>query len=90
MKSAASVDRWVVGAACVGSWDLFFPEHGDGDAAKRICAGCDVRAQCLAHALAAGERHGIWGGTTPGERSGRSVRRPRWVGGNDSGLPYWS
>lgn len=36
--------------------------------ALTVCAWCPVRADCLAHALAAGEDEGIWGGTTPDER----------------------
>jgi WhiB family redox-sensing transcriptional regulator len=37
------------------------------------CRSCPVRAECLAYAAAAGEREGVWGGTTPGDRGfGRS------------------
>ncbi len=36
--------------------------------AKAVCSGCCVRAECLDYALAADERHGIWGGMTPEER----------------------
>ena len=36
--------------------------------AKAICAGCIVRAACLAHAIGYGERYGIFGGTTEDER----------------------
>jgi WhiB family redox-sensing transcriptional regulator len=42
---------------------LFFPEPGESDAqAKAICAVCPVWAECLAVALANGERYGVWGG----------------------------
>jgi hypothetical protein len=42
---------------------LFFPEPGEpDDQAKAICAVCPVRAECLAAALANGERYGVWGG----------------------------
>jgi WhiB family redox-sensing transcriptional regulator len=60
--------------------DAFFPPgtgtgHGANvDAAKRICAACQVREQCLTHALEFHEP-GIWGGTTEGER--RTIRRRR-------------
>ncbi|MEW2353269.1 WhiB family transcriptional regulator [Spirillospora sp. NPDC029432] len=67
---------WMDRAECVGSWELFFPDHADPGPAKRICAGCGVRDQCLGHALVAGEPYGIWGGLTPGERRGRARRRP--------------
>jgi len=31
--------------------------------ARQLCnTRCDVREQCLAYALAAGERYGVWGG----------------------------
>ena len=42
---------------------LFFPPEGDeGAEAKAICAGCPVRAECYALAVANGEECGIWGG----------------------------
>lgn len=40
--------------------------------ALRLCAGCQVREECLAYALANGDE-GIWGGTTARER--RAMRR---------------
>jgi WhiB family redox-sensing transcriptional regulator len=63
-------------AACIGTDPaLFFPEPGDTETeaqAVAICAGCSVRAACLARALANGERFGIFGGvnleTAPRER----------------------
>lgn len=36
--------------------------------AKAVCAACPVRSACLAHAVATGEHHGIWGGLNPVER----------------------
>lgn len=36
--------------------------------AVEACGWCPVRAECLAYALAAGERHGVWGGLLPTER----------------------
>lgn len=36
--------------------------------AKRVCLGCAVRWECLAYAVAAGERDGIWGGRDAVER----------------------
>ena len=32
------------------------------------CQGCPARAECRAYAVAAGEREGVWGGTTPVDR----------------------
>ncbi len=37
-------------------------------AAKAVCRGCPVRAECAAHALATREPYGVWGGFTEGER----------------------
>lgn len=49
------------------------------EAARVICAGCEVRTQCLEAALAADEQHGIWGGLTPEERRAEVRRRNRGV-----------
>ncbi len=49
---------------------IFYPEPGESwAAAKQVCSGCEVRRQCLQHALDTREAHGVWGGTTPRERS---------------------
>lgn len=54
--------------------EAFFPEKGGSTReAKRICGGCDVRAECLDYALAQDERFGIWGGLS--ERERRRLRR---------------
>jgi WhiB family redox-sensing transcriptional regulator len=74
-----AIGHWTGYAAChVPGVDpeLFFPLADAGPAlprvaaAKRICAGCPVRVNCLGWALRAGEPAGIWGGTTPEERRG--------------------
>ena len=61
---------WWFAALCAQTDpELFFPEKGGSTrAAKRVCAGCPVRAQCLEHALAHDERYGVWGGTSERER----------------------
>lgn len=53
---------------------LFYPERSQlvkaqVTAAKRVCSGCEFRAQCLAYALRYSEDEGIWGGLTPAERA---------------------
>jgi WhiB family redox-sensing transcriptional regulator len=49
--------------------EAFFPEKGGSTRdAKRICSGCEVKAQCLEYALANDERFGIWGGLSERER----------------------
>jgi WhiB family transcriptional regulator, redox-sensing transcriptional regulator len=67
---------WRHQAACAEtSGDLFFAEthHPRYDEltrqAKRICASCTVRTDCLAYALTRGERYGIWGGLDQDERA---------------------
>ena len=54
--------------------EAFFPEKGGSTReAKRICLGCEVRAECLEYALSHDERFGIWGGLS--ERERRRLRR---------------
>lgn len=54
--------------------EAFFPEKGGSTReAKRICTGCEVRAECLEYALAHDERFGIWGGLS--ERERRRLKR---------------
>lgn len=54
--------------------EAFFPEKGGSTReAKRVCASCDVRAECLDYALENDERFGIWGGLS--ERERRRIRR---------------
>ncbi|PIE27809.1 MAG: transcription factor WhiB [Micrococcales bacterium] len=49
--------------------EAFFPEKGGSTReAKKVCASCEVRAQCLDYALANDERFGIWGGLSERER----------------------
>jgi WhiB family redox-sensing transcriptional regulator len=79
----ATLPNWRAEAACVtADPDLFFPFAAGAVAARqanqarRICARCAVRAQCLQFAMNVPEGHGIWGGTTPEERL-RERRRER-------------
>ncbi len=67
--------EWRESGACItADPELFFPIASGGvsvrqaEQARRICAGCHVRRQCLQFAMDFGEAHGIWGGTTPEER----------------------
>ena len=49
--------------------EAFFPEKGGSTReAKKVCASCDVKAECLEYALANDERFGIWGGLSERER----------------------
>lgn len=77
---------WQDHAACTGlDADLFFPDRGVAtEDVRAICAGCPVRWDCLEHALAHREDHGIWGGLTVPERQrireGRTRLRPMVAG----------
>ena len=66
---------WAERALCAQTDpEAFFPEKGGSTReAKRICSGCEVRAECLEYALAHDERFGIWGGLS--ERERRRLRR---------------
>lgn len=61
---------WQAGALCAQvDPEPFYPELGQPSrTAKRICSMCDVRAECLAYALANDELFGIWGGLSERER----------------------
>ena len=75
-QDAAEEADWQERALCAQTDpEAFFPEKGGSTReAKRICSGCEVRAECLDYALAHDERFGIWGGLS--ERERRRLRRP--------------
>ncbi len=70
--------EWSESAACRGSEAaLFYPADSNErreeraereQMAKRICAGCEVREECLRAAVARHETYGIWGGLNEFER----------------------
>lgn len=58
--------------------DAFFPVRGGSTrAAKRVCARCPIRPECLSWALATGERYGVWGGLSERERQRLRPRAAR-------------
>lgn len=67
--SARDTD-WALDAVCAQTDpDAFFPDKGGSTAeGKKICARCPVQDECLADALATGQRHGVWGGLSDRER----------------------
>jgi WhiB family redox-sensing transcriptional regulator len=67
--------HWTERALCAQTDpEAFFPEKGGSTReAKRICSGCEVRAECLEFALHNDERFGIWGGLS--ERERRRLRK---------------
>jgi len=80
-KSRKEIDwptDWMREAACEGvNTDLFFNEEL---IRKRYflfyCEACPVADDCLDFATRNGERHGVWGGLTPEQRSHMHLRKP--------------
>lgn len=70
---------WLKQAACRGvDPDVFFPERGDAAgvrAAKEVCAGCDVLAECREWSLGITDTMGIFGRMDAKERSRERRRR---------------
>lgn len=93
MKLVLSLDddpvrrlQWQDDAACRDyDSDLFFEPDNEWpavrarreQAAKKVCAGCPVRADCLSFAESGPEVFGVWGGTTQRERASSKRRRRR-------------
>ena len=63
--------NWMDLAACDGTDNAtFFPEIGGSTReAKRVCAVCPVRGDCLAYALDNRIAFGVWGGLSEQQRS---------------------
>ena len=61
--------------------DAFFMTTNDSDdfvlnkLAISICRNCPIKDLCLAYAVEAKERFGIWGGTTPAQRKRLKVSK---------------
>jgi WhiB family redox-sensing transcriptional regulator len=74
-------DGWRLDALCAETDpEAFFPEKGGSTReAKRVCLGCDVRAECLEFALTNDERFGIWGGLSERERRRLRLTRREWM-----------
>lgn len=78
-NAEATAEDWTRLALCAGhpgrGW--WFPaDYHDDDAAKAvaICRACPVADECLSYAISTGQSDGVWGGTTPAQRS-RVARR---------------
>jgi WhiB family transcriptional regulator, redox-sensing transcriptional regulator len=86
MTATRSIKNWRSAGACLAADpDLFFPISTRGPAkkqisrAKMICAGCEVRTECLDFAMSHDQTYGIWGGTTPEDRQRERRRKRRAV-----------
>ena len=84
--SAPGTTTWLDRAACAGVDSAVFYPGAGGTArrARRICAACPVRLDCLRFALDVEDgvdglrgRHGIWGGLTPKQRIKLSRKKAR-------------
>lgn len=64
-------EPWTADALCTQvDPDVFFPETPEKpDLARKVCAACTVREECLEFALRTRPRHGIWAGTTVRQRN---------------------
>jgi WhiB family redox-sensing transcriptional regulator len=73
--ATATIGPWTARARCAETDpEIFFPPADDPAAeARRICAQCPVRGDCLSYALDADEQYGIWGCLDPRER--QNLRR---------------
>jgi len=85
VRSATSLNErllegWYLRGACRGlESSIFYPDtavEAEEARALNVCAGCEVRNECLDHALDRREPTGIWGGTTESDRR-RILRRRR-------------
>lgn len=71
------VTEWAPLGRCAGSDpDALFVQGKAQRAAKVVCKGCPVVAECLADALDNRTEFGVWGGMTERERRALLRRRP--------------
>src|SRR4029078_2504823 len=72
-----AVPDWTVLGRCAGTDpDALFVQGKAQRAAKTVCKGCPVVAECLADALDNRTDFGVWGGMTERERRALLRRRP--------------
>jgi WhiB family redox-sensing transcriptional regulator len=87
---------WRSSARCRGDSAVHFfaPPHFERKeekdaregAARALCGACPVQIDCLEHALAAREPHGIWGGHNEYERKRLQRRRAAATEGPAEGV----
>lgn len=73
-------EDWTIDAACADyDPDIWFPEWpkpNEYSLARRICALCPVRQECLIESLEMDDKYGMFGGLTPGEREKLKHQKP--------------
>lgn len=69
-RDAATPGGWALQGACTTTDpEVFFPDKGESSrAAKRVCSGCPVIAECREWALDTGQEFGVWGGLSATDR----------------------
>ncbi len=81
--------EWMTKAACTDPTikpEIFFTSNETGSRrgwdrkAKKVCAKCGVRTECLKAALRGSVRDGVWGGLNPTERHKLGGPKPRGPG----------
>lgn len=88
MPDPIVMPAWIDDAACAGiGTDLFYPASevpdraaGQVARAKEVCRGCPVIDACHAFVMATEpptQRHGVWAGLTPEERTALARKRQR-------------
>ena len=72
--------KWMADGLCLKfDYDLCYPEKKARIAdAKKVCAMCPVRTDCLNWAIEHDETEGVWGGMGPAERR-KEIKRRRTV-----------
>ena len=71
------ITEWAPRGKCAGTDpDALFVQGKAQRAAKIVCKGCPVVAECLADALDNRTEFGVWGGMTERERRALLRRRP--------------
>lgn len=70
---------WKLDAGCRDVDPETWYDAGQVQAAKKVCAGCPVRARCLEFALDTAEPWGVWGGFDADERRRLQAGQPAHV-----------
>jgi len=74
------VTDWAQQAVCTKTEpDALFVRGAAQQAAKQVCVGCPVIAECLADSLDNRTEFGVWGGMTERQRRALLKRRPEVV-----------
>lgn len=80
-ESTSWDEDWAARAACrqvsEQEREVLFARGKEQNKAKKLCAGCPVRSECLAEALDNEIQWGVWGGMTERERRALLRRNPQ-------------